>query len=120
MLNKQSILSIKDNSKVLKVKIINLYLKKKIKFKNAFLGVVKSSKNISINKGKIMDCLTVTTKKKKNFFSGIRKKSDLNGCIILKNKDSLEPVGTRFMGFFFSNFKNIKNQKIKNLINKCI
>jgi len=120
MLNKQSVLLVKDNSKVLKVKIINLYLKKKIKSKNPFLGVVTSSNNISITKGSITNFLATNTKKKKTFFSGVMKKSDLNGCILLKNKKTLEPVGTRFVGSFFSDIKNVKNQKTKNLINKCI
>lgn len=120
MLNKQSILYIKDNSKVLKVKIINLYLKKNIKFKDTFLGVVRLSRNALINAGEILNFLTVTTKKERSFITGRLKKSDHNNCILIKNVKTLEPLGSRFIGFFFSEVKNIKNQKIKNLINKCI
>jgi len=120
MLNKQSILSTKDNSKILKVKIINLHLKKKVKIKDSFLGVVKLSKSTSINNGSVLNFLVMCTKKKNQFISGKSKKSDINGCIVIKTKQSLEPTGTRFIGSFFSEIKDIKNQKIKNLINKCI
>lgn len=120
MLTYQSNLILKDNSKISSVRLINLYKKKYIKINNSFLGVVKSSKRSTLKVGKLNSFLTTSTKKKSGLFSGRFKKSDLNSCIALKEKLFLEPIGSRFIGIFFSEIKSNKNQKLKVLLNQCI
>lgn len=120
MLQNQSTLSLKDNSKILKVKIINIYKKKKVKFSETFLGVTKLTKSNQLKSGKIEKFLTVSTKKKYFSFSGKAKNSDKNCCILIKNEYNIELTSTRFLGFFLSEIKKLKNQKIKLLINKCV
>lgn len=120
MLQNQSNLKVKDNSKILKVKIINTYLKKKITFKDIFLGVIKSSKNISLKEGSLNQFLITNTKKGFRNFSGKIKKTDYNACITIKNNKNLDLLGTRFSGFFFSEIKSINIQNLKNVIDSCI
>ena len=120
MLRLQSKLNLKDNSKIISVKIINQYKKKYIKINNSFLGVIKLSNNSSLKNGKLINFLTTNTKKNFRCFSGRFKKSDSNFCLSLKDKLSLDPISSRFIGFFFSEMKNNKNQKIRNLLNQCI
>jgi len=120
MLNLQSKLTLKDNSKILSVKVINIYKKKYIKVNHSFLGVIKTSNSPFLNNGKLMNFLATNTKKKLQTFSGRYKKSDQNFCISLKDKFASDPVGSRFIGFFFSEMKNNKSQKLKNLLNQCI
>jgi len=120
MLQTQSVVILKDNSKILKVKIINLFLKKKVKFKDVFIGVTKISKSNRIKSGSLEKFLIVSTKKKTNLFSGKSKNSDQNCCVLIKDKKTMELNSTRFLGIFFSELKTIENQKIKILINKCI
>lgn len=86
MLQAQTQLSVKDNSKFLKIKIINIYSKKNIKFNNYFLAVIKSSKNPDIKSGSMLRFLATHTKKKLISFNGRSKKSDLNFCITIKDK----------------------------------
>lgn len=120
MLKLQSTLRLKDNSKLLNVKVINLYKKKKLKFKDSFLGVVKVSKNQNIKNGHMHHFLIVSTRKSSQFESGKTKSSDSNCCIAIRDLNKEEPIGTRFLGVFYSELKRVKNQKCKNLLSQCI
>jgi len=86
MLTLQSQLILKDNSKIIHVKLINLYKKKNIKINDTFLGVIKISNSSSLKKGRLLNFLTTGTKKKFENFSGKFKRSDYNSCISLKDK----------------------------------
>lgn len=120
MLLRQSRLIVKDNSKIFRVKITNTFKKKNIKLNDPFLGVIKLSKNSSLKPGTVANFRIISTRKEKPAFSGKTKKSNVNACLASKQKKTLEPMGSRFIGFFFSEVRNIKDQKTKILINKCI
>lgn len=120
MLIKQSVTSIKDSSRILKVKVINLNLKKKIKFQDPFIGIIKKSKSNQMRPGQIKSFMLASTVKKVCFFNGRSKRSDINASILLKQKGSTEFLSSRFMGTFFSEISKIKSQKTKIIINKCI
>jgi len=110
MIRNLSVLSIKDNSPVKKIKCINTLGKYKVKNNCQFKNVVLKSNNRL--KGQLSSSILVSSAAPDKVFSGKTKKFENNGAVIIKelNRQNPEMVGSRITGIQF-NFSKYKLRK---------
>lgn len=119
MLQLRSMLAVADNTGAKKVQMIGM--PKKGNKKIAMLGqvitvVVKESTPFGqIKSGEIVSAVIVRTKKERRRKDGSYIRFDENACVVLMNKDSVEPKGTRIFGPIAKEIKDNGYNKIASL-----
>ncbi len=119
MLQLRSVLNVADNSGAKTAQMIGVPKKGNRRF--AYLGEVINvtiKKTIPyglIKKGEKLSAVIVRTKKEKRRADGSYIRFDDNACVLLQNKDSKEPKGTRVFGPIAKEVKDFGFSKIASL-----
>lgn len=119
MLQLRSMLAVADNTGAKKVQMIGMPKKgnKKIaKLGEVITVVVKDAAPFGqIKSGEVVHAVIVRTRKEKGRKDGSYIRFDENACVILMNKDSVDPRGTRIFGPIAKEIKDNGFNKIASL-----
>ena len=112
----RSMIKVADNTGVKKVMLIGI--PKKGNRKYAYIGdvvtvtVKEADPQSEIKKGKIVYAIIVRTRKEYRRKDGSYIRFDDNACVILQNKNSKEPKGTKIFGPIAKEIRDLGYSKI--------